>query len=711
MFFDAPITTALDAQWGGGTVRTYNLPGQIRNVGVENLRGQSLDDREELNEVRTPTFVRFTRVEDGYVRDVETRHFPYASVYASQADGTQHITVDNVTSMLPTGQVTGGRRYTFAMDAQMSLVENSHAVDGRHDFVTGSDVTGPIVFYNSTTSSTHADAGPHHRWGSGLLFDNVMIGGNAINVQNRWTSGSGHGWAGANVVIWNSQANSFIMQAPPTAKGWLVGSTGTINAGNCHLDGASCAAYYDSQGTRVTTGDGQSLYAAQVADAADLREFHWTGGDGEWADALAWDQAATPGVYGVSLRDYTIGDVDHFSYDDRNEPDVPYVQPAFAAAIAQESAAPIVGFDTTSGPQNVAFTVQRQLAAGERVIHGYLAMSLKQSGSPAGGDFVQLFDTAPENRLSFSSLGWASKLNPTTPYVGVVDMGSYLAQMQSGSVNVWVSDNAGVDWATYTVAVATPKADPIGAMVFLDGGSVTVNSHVTPIGGLQNGGPELPSSLTLRSTGRVDISQDFAQDPGSSLAIEIGGSSAGQFGELAIGDQALLAGTVSLRLIGGYQPAAGTQVAFLTAGGGLLGSRFDNSIVGDLSGDGVWGIEYTENAAIAELLSTTRYGDLTGDGSINAADWTAFKSGQGQNFGGMSLLESYLQGDMNGDGLHDLDDFLEFRLAYEGANGAGSFARMIRGVPEPATCWLMLATVAALVGCRQSRQTFGRGIQ
>jgi hypothetical protein len=296
-------------------------------------------------------------------------------------------------------------------------------------------------------------------------------------------------------------------------------------------------------------------------------------------------------------------------------------------------------------------------------------------------------------------------LNPTTPYVGVVDMGPYLAQMQDGSVNVWLSDNAGVDWATYTVAVATPKADPIGAMVFLDGGNVTVDSPVTPIGGLQNGGPEVPSSLTLQSTGRIAISQDFAQDPSSSLAVEIGGSSAGEFGQLAIGDQALLAGTISLKLVGGYQPAAGTQVAFLTAGGGLLDSRFHNSIVGDLSGNGVWGIEYAADAAIAELLSTTRYGDLTGDGAVNATDWTAFKSGQGQDFAGLSLLDAYLQGDMNGDGTHDLVDFLEFRLAYDGANGTGSFARMLRGVPEPAAGWLMLVGTAALSGTIRRRRT------
>jgi hypothetical protein len=697
VYFDAPITTALDAQWGGGTVRTYSLPGQIRNIGIENLRGQSLDDREELNEVRTPSFIRFTRVEDGYVRDVETRYFPYASVYTSQADGTQHITVDNVTSMLPSGQITGGRRYTFAMDGQMSLVQNSHAVDGRHDFVTGSDVTGPIVFYNSTTSSTHADAGPHHRWGNGLLYDNVTIGGNAINVQNRWTSGSGHGWAGANIVVWNSQANSFIMQAPPTAKGWLVGSTGTINAGDCHLGGSTCAGYYDSHGTRVTVGGSDSLYEAQVNDAADLREFHWTGGDGNWNNSLSWNQAVTPGVYSVSTRDYTIGDIDDYTFNGHIGPDDPYVDPVLAAAIGQESAAPIVGFDTTIGPQNVAFTVQHQLSAGERVIHGYLAMSLKQSGTPAGGDFVQLFDTAPEHRSSFSTLGWSTQLNTPTPFVGVVDMGSYLDQMQSGSVNVWLSDNAGVDWAIYTVAVATPKVDPIGAMVFLDSGSVTVSSHVTPIGGLQNGGPEMPSALTITATGRLEVSQDFAQDAGSSLAVQIGGASAGEFGQLVIGDQALLAGSLSLEVVGGYEPTAGTQIEFLTASGGLMGSRFDNAIVGDLTGQGVWGIEYTSGAAVAELLSTTRYGDLTGDGAITAADWSAFKSGQGVNYAGLSLVQAYSLGDMNGDGVHDLTDYVEFRFAYEAAHGSGSFARMVAGAPEPSTLGLASAFCATVL--------------
>lgn len=703
IYFDAPITTALDQQWGGGTVRTYSLPNKIRNVGVENLRGQSLDDREESNEMRTPSFVRFTRVVDGFVRDVETRHFPYASVFTSEAAGTQHITVDNVNSLLPSGEVTGGRRYSFAMDAQMSLVMNSFADSGRHDFVTGSNVTGPTVFYNSSTNNTHADSGPHHRWGSGLLFDNVDINGGEINVQNRWTSGSGHGWAGANVVVWNSEADSFIVQAPPTAKGWLVGSTGTINSGNCHLGGASCAGYYDSHGTRVTTGGSESLYEAQLDDASELREFHWTGGDDSWTNSLAWDQSATPDVYGVQTRDYVVGDFDGYTYDGRFGTDNPYVDPDWAAAIEQSSTAPLANLDSFLGEQNVAFTVQHQMAANDRVVHGYLAMSLRQSGTPNGTDFVQLFDMEPGHTLNFDSLGWSGQVQPNTPFVGVVDMGSHLEQLQSGSVNVWVSDNAAVDWAIYTVAVAAPKADPIGAMVFLDGGQVQVDTHVAPIGGLQNGNPNAESELQIAHTGSLVVNQDFAQDAGSTLTIEVAGASAGQFGTLAVGDQALLAGQLQLELIGGYLPAVGTEFEILTAVGGFLGTGFENSIVGDLSGVGVWGVEYTSSAAIAELLSNTQFGDLTGDGMVTTDDWTMFKSGQGVNFAGLTLPQAYALGDMNGDGVHDLFDFIEFRNAYETAHGAGSFARMVAGVPEPSTLALASTLCVALAAAIRRR--------
>jgi autotransporter-associated beta strand protein len=311
VFLDAPITTAIDKQWSTGTIRTYDLPGQIHNVGIENLRGQSLDTREEANEARAWSLVEFSRAADGFVRNLEARHFPYAAVFSREDDGTQFITVDGVISRLPSGQVTGGRRYTFAIDSQMSLVKNSNADDGRHDFVTGSNVNGPIVFFNSTTTNSHADSGPHHRWGNGLLFDNLNIGGE-LNIRNRGTSGTGHGWAGANSIVWNTKATRFAVQNPPTAQNWLIGSGPPFDD---TWMGPQPRGIYDSTTQRVTLGDPvnnplDSLYIAQLLERQQsyVDQRFWTGagnstnwfatsnGWSNWSNKLTYNtNTATPG--------------------------------------------------------------------------------------------------------------------------------------------------------------------------------------------------------------------------------------------------------------------------------------------------------------------------------------------------------------------------------------------------------------------------------
>jgi hypothetical protein len=701
IFIDAPITTAIEQQWGGGTVRTYNAPNVIRNVGVENLRGQSLDAREEANESRTPTFIRFTRVIDGFARDLQTRHFTYASVFTSEADGGRHITVDNVHSRLPTGEVTGGRRYTFALDGQYSLVQNSSADSGRHDFVTGSDVVGPIVFANSVTTNTRADSGPHHRWGNGLLFDNLDINGNAINVQNRWDSGSGHGWAGANVVVWNSEANSFIMQAPPTANGWLVGSTGTINSGNCHLPaGVSCQGYRDSHGTRVIVGGEDSLYQAQKNDAADIREFHWTASSGNWNDDVKWDQEIRPGVYAVSTREYLYGDYDNFTFDSATgSVDTPPIDPAWQAAIAAGSTNPIRGTDVVAANQNVAFTMNYPLVRGERVVHSYLAMSLKQSGDEVTRDFVQLFDTDRANILTFVGLGWASQVNPNTPFVGVIDLGPYLEQLQRGTTNLQLSDDVAMDWAVHTVTVATPKSDGTRPRVFIDRGSMLVTTHEARAEFLQNGGPAA-SQLTIAPTGRVTVDGDYVQMPNGTLAIGIGGVGSSQFGSLAVGDVGALAGTLKLELSGAFVPSAGDSFQLISATAGFMGSTFGSLMLPTLPGDLSWQVMYGANSVAANVLGTVIIGDLNGDGQITPADWSQFKAGQGSTFAGLTRMQAFAKGDLDGDFDHDLADFLVFRVAYNNAHGAGAFAALVGEVPEPGSIVLFMCGVASVLCVR-----------
>jgi hypothetical protein len=108
------------------------------------------------------------------------------------------------------------------------------------------------VFLDCTAEQAHADAGPHHPWAVGILYDNLRTDG-ALNVRNRGNSGTGHGWAGANQVFWNCAAREIICQRPPNADNWAIGCRAQQHSG----DGA-----WESLGQPVQLA---SLYREQLA--------------------------------------------------------------------------------------------------------------------------------------------------------------------------------------------------------------------------------------------------------------------------------------------------------------------------------------------------------------------------------------------------------------------------------------------------------------
>jgi unsaturated rhamnogalacturonyl hydrolase len=60
----------------------------------------------------------------------------------------------------------------------------------------------------------------------GTLYDNITTDGE-INIQDRGNWGSGHGWSGANQVLWNCKVKSAAVQSPwLSAKNYCIGMTG-----------------------------------------------------------------------------------------------------------------------------------------------------------------------------------------------------------------------------------------------------------------------------------------------------------------------------------------------------------------------------------------------------------------------------------------------------------------------------------------------------
>ena len=253
---DIPIVDTLEARYGSGEVRRADLSGRIEQVGIENLRLESEFDAPD-DEAHGWVGVRFRRTINSWVRRVSAVHFGFAAV--SIDSESSFNTVEDCAMLDPVSQVAGTRRYSFNVgDGVGNLFQRLYSERARHDFVTGARVTGPNVWLDSYSTQSTNDDGPHHRWATGLLFDNTVS--RELRVQNRADSGTGHGWAGAQTLFWNATAASIVCDAPHAAMNWAVGCVGPMDEG---WVAAEPFGIWESHGRPV---EPRSLYLAQLRD-------------------------------------------------------------------------------------------------------------------------------------------------------------------------------------------------------------------------------------------------------------------------------------------------------------------------------------------------------------------------------------------------------------------------------------------------------------
>lgn len=291
LYFENPVVMALDSRYpdskgNWGYVQKCSQA-RISESGVEDIafvseyaaKGASYVSTVEDDENHGWTAVSVSNAEHCWVRGISSRYFGYSIV--TLGTGAKNITVQDCHSYQPVSVITGSRRYAFNLSGgEMCLVMDCSCEYDRHQYVSGAKVPGPNVFYNCTSTNSHSDAGPHHRWATGTLFDCLTLDGQ-LYVQDRDSYGTGHGWAGANQVFWNCDAGEIVCQSPWTsAKNYCVGCTGTVKkAGRSYNNNVERPqGEFASHGTHVTSGTWfgatvteKSLYMSQKKARAGKR--------------------------------------------------------------------------------------------------------------------------------------------------------------------------------------------------------------------------------------------------------------------------------------------------------------------------------------------------------------------------------------------------------------------------------------------------------
>ncbi|MGB7157366.1 MAG: hypothetical protein WBD40_04830 [Tepidisphaeraceae bacterium] len=448
VFFDAPLPNAIEKKYvdTSGNAGTFSKTSWNRtnNVGIENIRGKGMPVPIANDESHANSFIVIQDTSNAWVKNVTGQHLVYATVEAG--GGSRNVTVDDAASIEPVSILTGGRRYPFNMEGQFGLMKNLSSNDGRHDFVNNSPSRGPNVFLDGVATNAHADSGTHQRYSTGTLWDNITTN-HDLNNQNRYESGSGHGWAGANMLIWNSKASDFYVQSPPTAQNWVIGSTGTVRSTSQFGPGVF-PGYYDANvatgANKVLLGGENSLYRAQLAQ-----------------------RVARPNE---QMREYWVGDFDGYENLAADGDNV-FIDPTWASQVLTIENEPIGAFDQLNqADRSVAFTFLYDVPAGQEVVGAVLTLAVHATAGSPGNDRIWI--ESATTSVGFSELG-------TLPHLGDSDIVTLeflsadpetaLSFLQDGKLNLLVNDDHSVDWANLQLTFAPAVPEPAFAAIAIAG--------------------------------------------------------------------------------------------------------------------------------------------------------------------------------------------------------------------------------------------------
>lgn len=225
LILDVPLTDSYDRKFlppEGAEVTKIAISGRIEQDAVESLHILAPPREVAFSD---PLFraINLSGLRDGWVRDVPVDD---TTEGIDAAPDTSRITIQNVVFHHTTRITSPAKPADFALRGTQILVVHCGSVgDDLFYAVTGARNQGPNVVLDCTFRG-NGHIQPHQRWATGFLVDNAHVSDGGIDLMNRGEMGSGHGWTMGWGVVWNSSAATLVIQNPPGAANWSIGTTG-----------------------------------------------------------------------------------------------------------------------------------------------------------------------------------------------------------------------------------------------------------------------------------------------------------------------------------------------------------------------------------------------------------------------------------------------------------------------------------------------------
>jgi uncharacterized protein YjdB len=268
---DCSVMQPMQTLYGGGQIKKYTTTGRLNNCGIEDLRIVGIEDggspgvSGDGNRLRVGIRPRF--LDNSWIHGVTVTR---TSESAVMTWGVMNVTVQECAYIDPRGSISGGWRYSFSLDAGSTrvLFQRCYSEYGRHDFVTHARIPGPNVFVDCYSANGQNVLGPHYRWATGTLFDNIRAP-NSVMAINIFDLSNGHGWCGAQTVGWNLECKGYVNDASRGSQNFLIGSIGneyTATFSPTNYPDYIFRGYWEKSGSAGVHVSTRSLYFKQLED-------------------------------------------------------------------------------------------------------------------------------------------------------------------------------------------------------------------------------------------------------------------------------------------------------------------------------------------------------------------------------------------------------------------------------------------------------------